>query len=324
LAAGGFPPPFHLRIRRLLPQPGVQNIAQAFTDEVVAEHGQQNRQAREHGQPRRDFQHFLAVHEDIAPARHGRLHAKAQEAEGRFYQDGAGHAEGGRDEHRGGGVGQNVVKKDARGTHAGHPGGQDEFPAAQGQGLGPDESRHPHPGGEPDDDHDIGERRREKGDNGQDEEKGRKAQHDIHAAHDALVHQPTEIAGAQSERQPDGHGQPHGHESHPERDPAAVEQSGEHIAAQGIGAQEMRADAGRHQDGVDVQGRGIERRNVGCEKRGQGNGSDKGQTGPEHAVPGKSPQQPVEEPVSHGCALPGGYADRPGRSPYRPEDCRPG
>ena len=286
MAAGGFPPPFHLRIRRLLPQPGVQNIAQAFTDEVVAEHGQQNRQAREHGQPRRDFQHFLAVHEHVAPARHGRLHAKAQEAEGGFDQDRPGHAEGGRHEHRRGGIGQDVVKQNARRAHARHPGGEHEFAAAQGQCLGPHEPSHAHPGRQPDDDHDVGERGREKGDDGQDQEKRREAQHDIHAAHDALVHQTAEITGTQPQKKSDGHGQPHGHEPDPQRDPAPVEQPRQDVAAQGVGAEQMDR-AGRLENGVDVQGGGAERHEKRRQQRGQRNGADQGQPGPKHAMPGQ-------------------------------------
>ncbi len=67
----------------------------------------------------------------------------------------------------------------------------------------------------------LEERGCQKGDDGQNQEKRRETQHDIHAAHDALVHQTAEIAGAQPQKKADGHGQSHRHEPDPQRNPAA-------------------------------------------------------------------------------------------------------
>ena len=133
---------------------------------------------------------------------------------------------------------------------------QVEVPAsltfAQGQRLGADKPRHAHPGGQSDDDHDIEETGLKKGHNGQNEEKGREAEHDIHETHDDFVDKASEIAADEAEQGADGDGDTHGHEAHPEGNASAVEEPREHVASETVRAQ-GKFRAGGFQNGVEMQ-----------------------------------------------------------------------
>jgi len=69
-------------------EPRVDGVADAFAQQVVAQHRDQDGHAREEREPPRNAERALAEREDVAPAGRGRLHPDAQERERRLHQHG--------------------------------------------------------------------------------------------------------------------------------------------------------------------------------------------------------------------------------------------
>src|SRR4026208_1133347 len=71
-----------------LPQPRIEGVTNAFSEEIVREHRDQDRQAGIQRHPPRDLDGVLAVVQDIAPGRVRGLDAQPQERQPRLRQDG--------------------------------------------------------------------------------------------------------------------------------------------------------------------------------------------------------------------------------------------
>src|SRR5688500_8097838 len=65
----------------------VEGVAQPVAEQVHPERGERERDAGEGGQPPRDVQEITALGEHAAPRGGGRLHAEAEEADGRLRHD---------------------------------------------------------------------------------------------------------------------------------------------------------------------------------------------------------------------------------------------
>jgi len=130
---------------KLLSEPGINRIPDAFTQKVVAEHGDQDGHAREEREPPGDAEHVLALGEHIAPARCGRLDADAEERERRFGEYGSRDAQRGGNEHGCHGVGQDMAEYNACIARPHGLDGQHEVPLLQGQELGAHQARDAHP-----------------------------------------------------------------------------------------------------------------------------------------------------------------------------------
>ena len=144
---------------------------QTFTHKIVSKHREQDSQTRIHGKPGRRFNGGLSLHEHIAPAWHGRLHAKPEKTQARLHKNGARNAKCGGDQHRRERIGEDMAQQDLRRGSARKTRRGDKFTFAQAQGLGTHKAAHAHPGGEADDDHDIGKTGFQKGNDREDQKK---------------------------------------------------------------------------------------------------------------------------------------------------------
>src|SRR3984893_7629206 len=93
-------------------QARVERVAEPVAEEIDAEDGDENGQAREGREPPRRGEVHATVGEHAAPGRGGRLDAQAQEGQRGLDDDDAGHVEGGHDEPRREGIRQYVAEED--------------------------------------------------------------------------------------------------------------------------------------------------------------------------------------------------------------------
>ncbi len=155
-----------------------------------------------------------------------------------------------------------------------------EVPFSQAEELRPHQPGHPHPSGHPDDDHDVPDARLQKGDDRQNQEKGRKTEHDVHKTHDQIIHPPAVVARQRAQENSDQGGDSHGHKPHQEGDPGAVDHPAENIPPQGVGAEGM-SGGGLFQHSLDLNPAGVVGRNPGGQDRNQEKKKDDG--GPRRA-----------------------------------------
>lgn len=175
-----------------------------------------------------------------APGGGGCLDAKAEEAERGFGKNGGGHAHGGLDEHGLQGVGQDRAREQAKVGGAERAGGLDELAFAHGGDLRADQARVADPGGQGQREDEVGHGGAEEGDHGYGEQDPGQGQEGVakidreHRINPAAVEagERTEEE-AESEREQDDSG------GNGEGDPGAEEDTGENVAAEFIGAEEV-------------------------------------------------------------------------------------
>src|SRR5262245_60816362 len=136
---------------------GVERIAQSITDEIYAQHREEDRGAWEQRPVRGDVQVVLGVIEDATPGGSIRRKTQAQERQGRLGDDGSRHVDRAGDDHRTQGIGQDMAHHLTRLRRAEGPGGFDELLLAQGEKLRPHQARHGHPAQSTDHGHDQDE-----------------------------------------------------------------------------------------------------------------------------------------------------------------------
>src|SRR5262249_60038588 len=95
------------------PQPGVERVAEAIAQEVEAQAGQGEGEAREQAYPEGFADDVLAARDDVAPRRHVGRNAHPEEAEDRLRQHGVGKDERPLDEQGRHAVGQDVAPREA-------------------------------------------------------------------------------------------------------------------------------------------------------------------------------------------------------------------
>src|SRR5207253_1349418 len=76
----------------------IERITDAFAEEVIGEHGDEDGEPRVERQPPRDLDGVLALVEDVAPRREGRLHAETEERQAGLGEDRRGNAQRHRDQ----------------------------------------------------------------------------------------------------------------------------------------------------------------------------------------------------------------------------------
>src|SRR5262245_58057774 len=130
---------------------GVERIAQSITDEIYAQHREEDRGAWEQRPVRGDVQVVLGVIEDATPGGSIRRKTQAQERQGRLGDDRGCHIDGAGDDHRTQGSGQDMAHHLTRLRRAEGSGGFDELLLAQGEKLRPHQARHGHPAQSTDD-----------------------------------------------------------------------------------------------------------------------------------------------------------------------------
>src|ERR1700690_1616990 len=139
----------------LLPLPRIKRITDAFTEQIVAEHGDQNCETGEGRKPPGDLDVVLTGGKQAAPAWGRGLNAEAEKTQGRLDEDRTADAHGGGDEDRREAIGQNVLHDDAAVGGADCVRGDHEVALFERDELRADEPGRLHPTGEPDHDHNI-------------------------------------------------------------------------------------------------------------------------------------------------------------------------
>src|ERR1700735_2349478 len=107
----------------LQPGAGIERVTHAVTQEIERQHGDHDRKAWGHGHGGTCVQEPLAVQDDGAPARVGRLNAHGQEGKRRLGGDVQRHHQRDVDNQRGGYVRQDIAHQDPPGRHAETHGG---------------------------------------------------------------------------------------------------------------------------------------------------------------------------------------------------------
>src|SRR6266567_1425439 len=95
-------------------QAGIEQVAEPIAQEVQAEARQGEGHPGEEADPERLADHVLAARDDIAPGRHIRRHAHAQEAQDGLGENRVGEDEAALDEERADTVGEDVTQRDRR------------------------------------------------------------------------------------------------------------------------------------------------------------------------------------------------------------------
>ena len=177
---------------------------------------------------------------------------------------------GGRHNHRGDRIGEDVTEDDAAAADADTARGQHEFPLAQRKKLGAHMAHYSGPAKNPDDNHDIEDVGRQDHGDGDDKHEGGEAHHDIGEATQNHVDTAAEIAGEATQDDADGGIDTDGDEADGERDPGAIGQARPDIPTQRVGAQNMgRRRRLPHHGQVDAVGivEGYERRKYGDQRK---------------------------------------------------------
>ena len=191
-----------------------------------------------------------AVVEDAAPGRNVRWKAQAQEGQGALGDDGCGHVDGGRHNHRAQTVGQDVAHDLARGGGAERARGLDKLLLAQAEELGSHQACHGHPAKATDDRHNQDEdarlqskqrlQRLTKQENQQQQQRQlRQAQKQVGDPHQHVVDPTARDASDGANQDPHRDRHEHGCHAHGQRDAPAVQHAGQQVTAQVIGAHQV-------------------------------------------------------------------------------------
>src|SRR5256884_5797184 len=136
--------------RGVLPQARIECVADPLAQEVVREHGDEDREPWVQGQPPADLDRVFALVEDVAPGRVRWLDAEPEERQARFGEDRGRNAERHRHEHGRHRVRQDVAPDDPKAARADRLRPDDELALLERQELRADEPRHAHPSREAD------------------------------------------------------------------------------------------------------------------------------------------------------------------------------
>src|SRR5207245_7087109 len=82
-----------------LAEPRIERVTNPFTEEIVREHRDEDRETRIGREPPADLDRVLALIQDVAPGRMRRLDPEPEERQPRLGEDRAGHAERPRHQH---------------------------------------------------------------------------------------------------------------------------------------------------------------------------------------------------------------------------------
>ena len=217
-------------------QPRVEPVAQPVAQKVHRQHGDGEERAGNQDGPGRDLEEGAALGDDVAPARHFRRHAGAQEAQARLDQHGRGADIGRLHDQRRQRVGQHVAQQQLGVPGAAGDGAFDVGLGADGEHDGAHHAHDPrHLGNDDGHDHDAeaGPRQGDERDGEQDRGDRHQAVHD---PHDQAV-DPAEVAAGQAKGEAEQAREGGDREAHDQRHARAVDGAREDVAAELVGAE---------------------------------------------------------------------------------------
>ena len=180
---------------------------------------------------------FGAVRDHRAEVRRRRLHAEAEEGERRGDQDDEAEVERHLGEDRRHAVRQDLAEHDVRLGGADHLGGEHIALFLLRARQIVDQPRVPGPPHGGDRDHAVGQRRLQHAHHRHGQHQRRDRQEHVGDAHQHIFGPAAEIAGDQPDRDADRHGDRQHHDAEDQRDAVGVDDAGEEVAADEVGAQ---------------------------------------------------------------------------------------
>src|SRR5215813_3971424 len=215
----------------------IRCVAQPVAEQVEAQHGDEDGQAGERGDPPGRGQELPALDDHVAPARQRRLSPQPEVAQARLDQDRLAQQEAGLDDHDRQRVDEQVASEDARVTGPERRRGVDEVSVAKAQALAAHHAPDRRPGDERDHECGVSEARAEERDDDEDQEERRNGEEDIGGAHDRGVDATAEVASDAPNRGAHDERQRSGGQADLERDAAAPDYPAQDVAAEAVGSE---------------------------------------------------------------------------------------
>ena len=175
-----------------------------------------------------------------APARQRWADADAEKAQAGLDGDDDGNVHARQDEDRADDIGQDMLQQDAPGLGPQHLLGLEIEAVADGQSLGAGDAAELGNEGDADQEDQIGEPRAQHRHQRQGQDQPGKRVDDVEDGEDELIDRPRRIGRDHAEQDADGEGDRQDHHRHADGDAGAIDGPAEQIAAELVGAEEMR------------------------------------------------------------------------------------
>src|SRR5215475_6347819 len=227
------------------PELGIKDVAQPVPHQVHAEGREGEGGAGAGGEPPRHVEEVAALREHAAPRGSRRLHAEAEEGDGRLRHDELRELEAGHDDDGGRHVGQDVAEEDTGPARAERGRGLHVVPLLDGEDLPAHHASIDHPACRREAHDDVAQPQAHDGVNGKREQDEGKGELHVAEAHERLPGPASEEAGEKTQEAAHDHREQHGAEADEERHPCAIENSGERVAPELIRAEEVAGRARR-------------------------------------------------------------------------------
>jgi len=261
----------------LTQEPGVEAVAEGVAEEVKGEDAEHDGDSGEERHVGGVEEVGACVVEHGSPTGGGGRDAEAEEAEGGFCEDGAGHADGGLNDDGLQDVGEDVADEDAEGAGSECAGGLDVLAVSGAHDLGADKAGVADPTADGEGEDEVAETGAEEGDEGDGEEDSGEGEEGVHeVGGEEGVHEATAVSGDGADHQADGEGDGDDADGDEQGDTRAEEDAGEDVAAKFICTKEMRVGGGEQACG-QVEGGGVCRGEMGGKDGDKGEGSEEGE-----------------------------------------------
>ena len=230
---------------------------------------------------------------------------KAEEGERRLEKDGVGELDRGHHDQGAGDVRQDLLQQDPPGRASDRLRRDNELPARHLLGGAARHDGEAVPQEEPDHEHQDGQRVADERDHDECHEHHGQRQADRQDEVDQEIDAPAPISGGDSERRPDRARDEDRDEANQKRDPSTVDQAGEVVAAELVGAERMLPGAARipdrrHEALAEILPSRVVRRQQRRQDRGEEDDEKDAAAGPEATVP----QRPAQR---HAAGRKGGH-----------------
>src|SRR2546428_13229609 len=259
-------PPLNAKLR-------IERVAEPVAEQVHAKRRQCQRRARKGGQPPRDVEEVAALGQHRAPRGRGRLNTEAQERDGGFRHDELRELQAGHDDDRRRDVGEHVTEEQTRAAHAQRGRRLDEVALLHRQHLPANHASIHDPSSRRKAEDDVAEAETDDRIDRHGQEDERKRELHVGQAHERRRRPALDEAGDQAEQAAADGGDDDRARADEQREPRAVEDAGEQVATELIGAQRVARRARGPQALSEVARQRIDRR----QPRRGGGGHDGGE-----------------------------------------------
>src|SRR5215467_7701932 len=228
------PPALHAALH-----PRIEHVAEPVADEIDYENYDEDRRAREEGEPPAGGDVVASLVEHGAPTWGGRGHTQPKEGERGLRDDGACHREG---RHHGDGrphIGQHVAPDEPPVEGAEGAGRFHELALSEGERLPAHDPRIGNPAAQREHEDEVAEAGAEHGKQGHAQQEDGKGELHVARPHEQVV-EPAPVEAAEHAQEDAGRARDdHGHEADDEGHPRAVEEAAEDVASEGVRAERM-------------------------------------------------------------------------------------